>query len=145
MKPFNKNGALIFFPYQSPQMFDGAFQLKTDVNTLVSVGDGGLFSQKLMNVVNSDLSNEYGSVESQRGIINTPAGLFFISQAQGKIFQFVPGKGLNPISNNGMKWWFNKYLPSKFIKQFPNAENTEWADNPVVGVGCQVIYDPMMI
>ncbi len=142
MKPFNKNGALIFFPYQSPQMFDGAFQLKTDVNTLVSVGDGGLFSQKLMNVVNSDLSNEYGSVESQRGIINTPAGLFFISQAQGKIFQFLPGKGLNPISNNGMKWWFNKYLPSKFIKQFPNAENTEWADNPIVGVGCQVIYDP---
>ncbi len=133
---------MIFFPYQSPQMFDGSFQLKTDVNTLVSVGDGGLFSQKLMNVVNSDLSNEYGSVESQRGIINTPAGLFFISQAQGKIFQFVPGKGLNPISNNGMKWWFNKYLPSKFIKQFPNAENTEWADNPVVGVGCQVIYDP---
>ena len=142
IKPFNKNGAVIFFPYQSPQLFDGAFQLKTDVNTLVSVGDGALFQQKLMNVVNSDLSNEYGSLESQRGIINTPAGLFYISQAQGKIFQFIAGKGLNAISNQGMKWWFNKYLPSRFVKQFPDAENTEWADNPVVGVGCQVMYDP---
>ena len=142
IKPFNKNGAVIFFPYQSPQMLDGSFQLKTDVNTLVSVGDGALFKQKLMNIVNSDLSNEYGSLESQRGIINTPAGLFYISQAQGKIFQFTPGKGLNAISNQGMKWWFNKYLPSRFVKQFPQSEGTEWVDNPVVGVGCQVMYDP---
>ena len=142
IKPFNKSGALIFFPYQSPQLLDGSQRLKTDVNTLVSLGDGALFAGKLQNVANSDLSNEYGSLESQRGIINTPAGLYYISQAQGKIFQFIPGRGLTPISNQGMKWWFNKYLPSRFIKQFPEAEGTEWADNPVVGVGCQVIYDP---
>jgi len=142
IKPFSKTGALMFFPYQSPQLFQGVDTLKTDAGTKITIGDGGLFSQPLQNIVNSDLSNEYGSLENQRGVINTAAGLFFISQAQGKIFQYTPGKGLIAISNQGMKWWFNKYLPSKFLKQFPEAEETKWIDNPVVGVGCQVMYDP---
>ena len=140
IKPINKNGALIFFPYLSPQMFQGLDTLKTQLDTKLTIGDGGLFSQPFQNVANADLSNEYGSCESLRGVINTPLGLFFISQQQGKIFQYA-GKGMDPISNNGMKWWFNKYLPSRFIKQFPSSENTQWTDNPVAGVGCQVMYD----
>ena len=140
IKPINKNGAIIFFPYQSPQMFQGVDQLQTDLNTKITLGDGGLFTQAFQNLVNSEMSNEYGSCESQRGIINTPFGFFFISQAQGKIFQ-QNGSGLNPISNKGMKWWFNKYLPSNLIRQFPEFEFSVLADNPVIGIGCQVIYD----
>ena len=140
IKPINKNGAIIFFPYQSPQMFQGIDQLQTDLNTKITLGDGGLFEQAFQNLVNSEMSNEYGSCESQRGIINTPFGFFFISQAQGKIFQ-QNGQSLNPISNKGMKWWFNKYLPSNLIRQFPEFEFSVLADNPVIGIGCQVIYD----
>ena len=140
IKPINKSGALIFFPYLSPQMFQGLDTLKTQLDTKLTIGDGGLFSQPFQNVANADISNEYGSCESLRGVINTPLGLFFISQQQGKIFQYG-GKGLDPISNNGMKWWFAKYLPSRLIKQFPESENTQWTDNPVAGVGCQVMYD----
>ncbi len=140
IKPINKSGALIFFPHLSPQMFQGLDTLKTQLDTKLTIGDGGLFSQPFQNVANADISNEYGSCESIRGVINTPIGLFFISQAQGKIFQYG-GKGLEPISNAGMKWWFAKYLPSRFIKQFPNSESSVWTDNPVHGVGCQVMYD----
>ena len=140
IKPINKSGALIFFPYLSPQMFQGLDTLKTQLDTKLTIGDGGLFNQPFQNVANADISNEYGSCESLRGVINTPMGLFYISQAQGKIFHYA-GKGLDPISNQGMKWWFNKYLPSKFVKQFPNSEDSVWTDNPVQGVGCQVIYD----
>ena len=140
IKPINKSGALIFFPYLSPQMFQGVDTLKTQLDTKLTIGDGGLFSQPFQNVANADISNEYGSCESLRGVINTPMGIFYISQAQGKIFHYG-GKGLDPISNQGMKWWFNKYLPSKFIKQFPSSEDSVWTDNPVHGVGCQVIYD----
>jgi hypothetical protein len=140
IKPINKSGAIIFFPYQSPQMFQGLDQLETDLGTKLTLGDGGLFTQAMQSLVNSDLSNEYGSCESQRGVINTPYGFFFISQAQGKIFQ-QSGQGLNPISNLGLKWWFNKYLPSILIEQFPEMEESELGDNPVVGVGCQIIYD----
>ena len=141
IKPINKNGALIFFPYLSPQMFQGIDTLKTSLDTKLTIGDGGLFSQPFQNVVNSDLSNEYGSCESLRSVMNTPVGLFFISQAQGKIFHFT-GQNLDPISNAGMKWWFNKYLPSQLVKQYPGLEDSPLSDNPVVGVGCQTIYDP---
>ncbi len=141
IKPMSKTGALVFFPFLSPQLFQGVDSLKLGSNTNVTIGDGKLFNQPLQNVTNSDISNEYGSCESLRSVINTPVGLFFISQAQGKIFQYT-GKGLDPISNNGMKWWFNKYLPSQLIKQFPILEDSVLSDNPIAGVGCQAIYDP---
>ena len=141
IKPINKNGAIIFFPYLSPQMFQGVDTLRTSLDTKLTIGDGGLFSQPFQNIVNSDLSNEYGSCESLRSVMNTPVGLFFISQAQGKIFHFT-GQTLDPISNAGMKWWFNKYLPSQLVKQYPQLEFSPLSDNPVVGVGCQTIYDP---
>ena len=41
-----------------------------------------------------------------------------------------------------MKWWFNEYLPSFLIKQYPELEGHTLADNPVAGIGCQAIYDP---
>jgi hypothetical protein len=141
IKPINKNGAIIFFPFLSPQMFQGVDTLRTSLDTKLTIGDGGLFSQPFQNIVNADLSNEYGSCESLRSVMNTPAGLFFISQAQGKIFHFT-GQTLDPISNAGMKWWFNKYLPSQLVKQYPQLEASPLSDNPVVGVGCQTIYDP---
>ena len=47
-------------------------------------------------------------VKVQESMSNTPFGIFFASQAQGKIFQYRPGGGLTPISDQGMKWWMNK-------------------------------------
>ena len=140
IKPMNKSGAIIFFPYLSPQMFQGVDTIVLGSNNNVTIGDGKLFKQPFQNVTNSDISNEYGSCESLRSVMNTPLGLFYISQQQGKIFQYT-GSALDPISNNGMKWWFNKYLPSQLVKQFPDLENSVLSDNPVVGVGCQTIFD----
>jgi|TARA_B110000259_G_scaffold39013_1_gene44564 membrane associated rhomboid family serine protease len=140
IKPINKNGAIVFFPYLSPQMFQGVDTLRLGSDNNITIGDGRLFSQPFQNIANSDLSNEYGSCESLRSVINTPMGLFYISQAQGKIFQYA-GRALDPISNNGMKWWFEHYLPSLLIKQYPLLEQSVLSDNPIAGVGCQTIYD----
>lgn len=139
IKPINKSGAIIFFPYQSPQMFQGLDQLQTDLGTKLTIGDGGLFTQPFQNIANSDISNEYGSCESARSVCNTPFGVFFLSQAQGKVFQYT-GE-LENIANPGMKWWFNKYLPSILIRQYPELELSILSDNPVIGIGCQTIYD----
>jgi len=139
IKPINQTGAIMFFPYASPKMFMGVDQLQTDLGTKVILGDGGLFAREPKNITNSDLANEYASCESARSVINTPMGVFFISQAQGKIFQYT-GK-LQAISDQGMKWWFNKYLPSILLRQYPELEGTELEDNPVVGIGCQAVYD----
>ena len=139
IKPISKSGAIILFPYQSPVMFQGVDQLQTDLGTKLTIGDGGLFTQPLQNIANSDLSNEYGSSESMRSVVNTPTGVYYMSQAQGKIFHYT-GR-LDNISNKGMKWWFNKYLPSILVRQYPELEFSKLSDNPVIGIGCQSIYD----
>jgi len=144
IKSINKTGALILFPIISPQMFVGVDELAMDKNgTKLVIGDGGLFSQAFQNVTNSDISHEYGSCESARSVVNTPFGLFYVSQAQGKIFQYG-SKGVSPISDIGMKWWFAKYLPSRLINALPDVgECPEIYDNPVVGIGTQTVYDPV--
>tara|TARA_Y100000592_G_scaffold20780_1_gene31909 strand:+ start:14889 stop:22772 length:7884 start_codon:yes stop_codon:yes gene_type:complete len=142
IKPMSKSGAVVTFPNLAPALFQGVDQLQTDLGTKLTIGDGGLFSQPMQNIVNADEAHEYGSCESSRSVINTPNGLYYISQAQGKIFNYA-GRGLENIANNGMKQWFNKYLPSVLLSQFPELEDCSgWIDNPVAGVGCQSVYDP---
>ena len=142
IRPISKTGAMVLFPKMSPQIFTGNDELTTDAGTKVTLGDGGLFvDRNWREIVNSDISHEYGSCESSRSVLNTPMGLFFISQEQGKIFQ-TEGNSLNNITNVGMKWWFNKYLPSQLLASFPEIENCpQMIDNPVVAAGCQTVYD----
>lgn len=136
IKPVNKSGAMIFFDAASPVQFQGTDQLETGLGTKLTIGDGGLFSQPMQQVINVDASHEYGSCQNRLSVINTPAGLYWISQNQGKIFSM--GEGLNEISNINMKWWFAQYLPYRLVKDFPGFE---LLDNPLIGIGCQSVYD----
>lgn len=133
-----QNGAMIFFEDRSPVTFVGVDQLQTEAGVKITVGDGGLFQQPLSAVTNADPNYEYGACNSRLGIINTPNGLFWISQEQGKIFQFAGG--LQNIAQDGMKFWFNQYLPSQLLKDFPQFQLT---DNPLIGIGCMAVYDSM--
>jgi hypothetical protein len=136
VKPVAKNGAFILFETEAPVQFLGVDTLETDLGTKITLGDGGLFKQALQNVVNTDSSYEYGSCQNRLSVINTPAGLFWISQNQGKIFQYA--NTLIEISAKGMKWWFEEFLPYKLLEDFPNFELT---DNTVIGIGTHSIYD----
>ena len=136
IKPIGMNGAMMLFENEAPSLIPGVDVLQTTSGTKITIGDGGLFSQPLQHLVNSDDSYEYGSCQNRLSVINTPAGLFWISQNQGKIFNYV-GQ-LEDISQQGMKWWFEEFLPYKITQSFPNFELT---DNTVIGVGCQSIYD----
>ncbi len=136
VKPINKNGALFLFENESPVQFLGVDQLETDAGTKITIGDGGLFSQPVQNVLNTDDPYEYGSCQNRLSVINTASGIFYMSQNQGKIFQIM--QGVKEISNMDIKWWLAEYLPYRITRDFPNFELT---DNPVAGVGCQSIYD----
>lgn len=136
IKSVNKTGALILFERESPIDFVGVDTLKTDAGTKLIIGDGGLFEQPLQNIINADRSYEYGSCQSRYSVLATPQGIFWVSQDQGKIFSYT-GK-IDEISRKGMKWWFAKYLPSELLKAFPDYP---LYDNPVKGVGVQMIYD----
>jgi hypothetical protein len=136
IKSIGKNGAFILFENEAPVSVPGVDTLQTDAGTKITIGDGGLFSQPLQNLVNADQPYEYGSCQNRLSVINTPAGLYWICQNQGKIFEYA--EGLTEISQNGLKWWFEEFLPYKILEDFPNYD---LLDNPVVGVGCQSIYN----
>ena len=136
VKGFAQTGMFVTFKNESPLVFQGSEQLQLGSGTAVTLGDGNLFNMSPQNVVISENSYEYGSAQNKYGVISTPAGLFYICQNQGKIFTY--NGGLKEISQNGMKKWFDTFLPYKLIESFPDYIHQ---DNPVAGIGCQAIYD----
>jgi hypothetical protein len=137
VKNFAKTGMFVTFQDDAPLLYQGVDTLQlADSGTKVTVGDGGLFTQAPQNITASDRTYEYGSSQSRYGVISTPAGLYYMSQNQGKIFAFR--EGLEEISQSGMKWWFNEFLPYKLTEDFPDYPHT---DNPVAGIGCSASYD----
>lgn len=136
IKAVNSSGAIILFEDSSPVMFAGVDQLQTQNGIKVTIGDGGLFAGTLQNVSNAEGVYQQGSCQSFYASLNTPLGLFWVSQNQGRIFQYA--NGLKEISRIGMKWWFAKYLPSYILKDFPAFQ---LYDNPVQGIGVMLAYD----
>jgi hypothetical protein len=137
IKPIGKTGALILFDRDSPVQSLSSESMELDLGTKITIGDGSLFSQALQNLSNSDPEYQHGSCQNRLSVINTPAGIYYMSQSQGKIFA-VTGDGLEEISAAGMRWWFNKYLPYTLLEDFPEFT---LIDNPVVGIGCQSTFD----
>jgi hypothetical protein len=137
VKNFAKTGAFVTFKNDSPIVFQGVDTLEMDGSgTKVIIGDGGLFARDPQNLVVADKPYMYGSSQGRLSVISTPAGLYYISQDQGKVFSY--GEGLQEISQAGMKWWFDFFLPSKLLEDFPDYP---YIDNPVAGVGTQAVYD----
>ena len=138
IKPLNATGALLLFENQAPIYFTGVDELKTEGGVKITIGDGGLFANNYKSLFNAEDTIGYGHSISSRAAINTPFGMFFVSQKSGKIFQ-TNGQSMDEISKLGMKFWFSKHLPSKFLEMFPEYP---MYDNPVKGIGVQAIYDP---
>lgn len=136
IKGINQSGSIILYEAASADFFAGVDQLQTGNGIKVTIGDGGLFATPLQTTSNAEKVYEYGSCQSKDGVINTPGGLFWISQNQGKVFQY--SGGLKEISRNGLKWWFAKYLPSQLLAQFPEFE---LKDNILKGVAAVLTYD----
>jgi hypothetical protein len=139
MRSVGKTGAVIMLEHGAPMLFQGVETLDLNGGTKLSIGDGQLFNaQPLQNLSNADTQFEYGSCQNKLSVINTPAGLFYMSQNQGKIFSY--GQGLQDISKSGMKWWFSQYSPYALLIDFPNID-TAIIDNTIIGIGCQTTYD----
>jgi len=137
VKNFAKTGAFVTFKNDSPVVFQGVDTLEMDGSgTKVIIGDAGLFARDPQNIVVADKPYMYGSSQGRLSVISTPAGLYYISQDQGKIFTY--GEGLVEVSQAGMKWWFDYFLPAKLLEDFPDYP---YQDNPVAGIGTQAVYD----
>lgn len=137
VKSINRTGAIILFEDAIPTTINGVDELRTSAGNRITVGDGGLFNQPFQNLVNADVELEYGSCQSERSVINTPYGVFWISQRNGKVMHLFNNQ-ISDISMNGMRFWFAENLPYTLLLSYPNFPHT---DNPVKGVGCQAVYD----
>jgi hypothetical protein len=137
IKAIRSTGILLLFENESPGLYPGVDELQLKSGTSITVGDGGLFVREMQRLSNTDDEYEYGSCQSRRGTVNTPAGLYYMSQDQGKVFA-ISGGGIKEITVQGNNYWFNQYLPYQILKDFPDFDIL---DNPVAGVGCQMVYD----
>ena len=138
IKSLNGTGAIILYEQNEPSYFTGVDQLQTKGGIKVTIGDGGLFAGNYQSLTNADDAFAHGSSISSRAVLNTPYGMFYVSQQQGKIFK-SSGQSLEEISNKGLKYWFAEHLPSKMLKVYPEFP---YYDNPIAGIAVQAIYDP---
>jgi hypothetical protein len=137
IKSLNAQGSLILFEDIEPMQFVGVDTFQSAAGVKYTVGDAGLFQQNMQSIVNADDAFAYGTSISNRGVVNTPYGLFWISQQTGKICSFN-GSSINEISHDGMKHWFLKNLPSPLLEVYPDFP---LYDNVLEGISCQAIFD----
>ena len=136
IKAVRSTGIMLLFENEAPGLYPGVDELQLKSGTSITVGDGGLFVRQMQSLSNADEEFEYGSCQSRRGTVNTPAGLFYMSQDQGKVFKVT--SGLKEITLKNNQHWFNQYLPYQLLNDFPEYD---LLDNPVFGIGCQMMYD----
>jgi hypothetical protein len=137
IKSLNAQGAIILYEDAEPTQFVGVDTLQTQGGVKFTIGDAGLFQQNMQSLVNADDAFKYGTCISSKSAVNTPYGLFWVSQQTGKIVNYSGG-GMNEISKDGMKYWFLENLPSPLLKKYPEFP---LYDNVVEGISIQTVFD----
>ena len=140
VKDLHKTGAIFLLESNPPMAFAGVETIDTKSTTAYTVGTGQLFDQSLQSISNVDGSYEYASCQSRFSIVNTIHGLYWVSQNTGKIFHYKSGQLTDVGQEAGLKYHLLQYLPCQLIKDVPSYA---LSDNPVAGVGVQLIFDPL--
>lgn len=145
IRNISKTGAIFLLDDQAPMILQGIETIGSKNSTDYTIGTGLLFGQNLQQITNVDDSYQYGSCQNRMAVISTPYGVIWCSQEQGKIFHYAPnktyynqGESMVDIATHGLKYDLSRYMPSLLLQQFPDYP---LFDNPVAGVGMQLIYD----
>lgn len=107
------------------------------------VGTGSYFEIPPQKIVEDDTGNSAGC-QHKRGVIKTPAGIFFPSENQRKIYLY-DGKQLKPISSTGLNSWFRNNMPLVVDQEYLKRKKELYPgrDNPssLFGSGYISTYD----
>jgi hypothetical protein len=137
IKTLNAQGAIILYEDIEPTQFVGVDTFQSQGGVKYTIGDAGLFQQNMQSLVNADDAFAYGTCISSRSAVNTPYGLFWVSQQTGKIINYSGG-GMQDISKDGMKYWFLENLPSTFLRKYPDFP---LYDNMIEGISVHTVFD----
>lgn len=137
LKNINDTGAIVLFKHSAPLYYAGVDTLKTDAGVKINLGDGMLFEQPERKVINADTFYQYGSCQSPFAMVNSPVGIFYISNTNGRIFQYTDGLKDLTLEAGISRWsqFYLRYRINEYVKDFPLL------DNPIDGVGSNVVYD----
>ncbi|MCA9381745.1 hypothetical protein KC678_05745, partial [Candidatus Dojkabacteria bacterium] len=106
------------------------------------IGTGEFFSVPPRKILDGN-QNSAGT-KHRWGTLKTPQGIFFVSEADRKVYLF-DGEKLNPISMKGNDNWFKENLELQIINDFYAINNKEYSydNNPSnpYGVGFISTYD----
>lgn len=125
--------------YENGSQIFNAFDTLQLESTSVTVGTGGMFSNRPQTFAETDTG--YAGSSSKWAIDITQFGTFFCDYPRRKIFNFA--SDLDEISNQGMYNWFNENMGLKFEKVLESITGNERynKDNPFFGVGYSSAFD----
>ena len=128
--------------YENGVQVFNAFDTLQLESTAITVGTGGMFSQRPKSFVETEVG--YAGSTSKWAFDNTQFGAFYIDNNRGRIFQVTDMP--MEISNYGMFNWFQENLPIKFLEDLKLLENKPNynkfnIDNPYFGIGFTSVFD----
>lgn len=134
IKKLDQDRVIFLFDKSSPYVSFGQDELQTTDGRKVTIGDGGLFARPPRELQHTDVS--WGNSKSRWAFTSTQFGSFYPSFSQGRIFNFTGQLG--EISQEGLHYWCQQYMPIQLYQAFPNYPQTE---NPFYRVGYWTFFD----
>lgn len=134
IKQLDQDRVIFLFDKSSPYVSFGQDELQTTDGRKVTIGDGGLFARPPRELQHTDVS--FGNSKSRFAFVSTQYGAVYPSFSQGRIFNFT-GQ-LEEISQQGLHYWCQQYMPIQLYQQFPNYPQDE---NPLYRVGYFTFFD----
>ena len=112
-------------------------QERVNSDGLVSyLGTGDFFSLKPQKIVDDTMHS--AGLQDKLSVVKTPYGVYFVSGHERAIYHF-DGKGLEKISEHGLRGWFWDKLHDKWLIEYPY----QYQDNLThpFGVGYVSVFD----
>lgn len=134
IKKLDQDRVIFLFDKSSPYVSFGQDELQTTDGRKVTIGDGGLFARTPREMQHTDVY--WGNSKSKHAFVSTQFGSFYPSFSQGRILNFT-GK-LEEISQEGMHYWCQQYMPIKLYEYYPEYPQIE---NPFTGAGYFTFFD----
>jgi hypothetical protein len=118
------------------------YQERTTGDILSFLGTGGYFNVPARKILDDNKSS--GGTKHREATLKTKHGVFFVSENEGKIYQF-DGNKLEAITDIGMSNWFKENMKLQLVEDYYNSDGKEYPynNNPSNphGVGYISVYD----
>lgn len=138
LRIFYKKNALIILSEQTAFITKPNPQEIQASDTTLYIGTGSFLSIPSEQFIQSDIG--YGGIQNKLSAVNTPAGLAWVSNDLGQVFNF--DSKLEELSAKGLEQWSIENLPLNLRRHLSRDYGINLKQNILKGVGSILSYDP---